>query len=148
VNNLVKMVLAIVVGSALVVGGYWFFVPHELETCVACGGTGARSCPAPGCMNGRAPCTGACIKRESPNWQITNNPHFPPNTLTLRYDNDDGSYSEVSQNHVGQTMTLVNGRWNLGGACSVCGGTGRMICPACSGKLVCFTCKGKKEVSK
>jgi hypothetical protein len=148
VNSIVKMALAVVVGSALVVGVYWFLVPHEVQVCPECQGTGARSCPAPGCLSGRAPCRGDCIKRDNPNWQISSNPHFPPNTLTLRYQNEDGSAAEVSQSHVGQTMTVVNGRWSLGGPCAVCGGTNRMICPACSGKLVCPVCKGKKEVPK
>jgi len=143
-----QMVLAVAIGSMLVVGATWFLIPREYQPCSACGATGARSCGATGCVNGRVPCSGACIKREDPNWQVSNNPHFPPNTLTLRYTNQDGSYAEVSQMHIGQTVTMVDGRWNLGQACSLCRGTTRVVCSACGGKLTCPTCKGRQEVPK
>ncbi len=143
-----KLALAIVIGSALVVGGFWFLVPHETQSCPTCLGVGARSCGAQGCVNGQTVCPGPCIKREDPNWRVTTNPHFGPNTLTLVFWNDDGTYGEVSQSHVGQTLTKVNGRWNLGTNCGLCGGSTRVPCPSCGAKLPCPTCKGKKEVPK
>jgi|SRR5579862_3329948 len=146
--RLLKLALTIVVGSALVVGGLWFLIPHETQLCPSCLGTGARSCGLPDCINGRVRCTGTCIKRDDPKWSITGNPHFGPGTYTLLFLNDDRSFVEVSRNHVGQTMTLVNGVWVLGGACPLCGGTNRMVDPSCGGKLPCLTCKGKKEIAK
>jgi hypothetical protein len=142
------MALAVLVGSIVVVGGIWVFIPHETQPCPTCGGTGARSCEATGCVNGRVRCTGNCLKRDDPNWSISVNPHFGPGTYTLRFQNDNGSFAEVSRLHVGQTMTLVNGVWALGGPCPLCNGTNMMTDPSCGGKLPCATCKGKGEIPK
>lgn len=147
-SRFLKLALAAIVGSVLVVGGIWFFVPRETKLCPTCLGTGAQSCGAPGCVNGRGPCSGSCLKREDPNWRVTTNPHFGPNTLTLVFYNDDGSYGEVSQQHVGQTMTKANGVWSLGPNCTLCGGTTRVACPSCGSKQRCPICRGKGEIPK
>ena len=135
----VKMALAVLVGSILIIGGFWFISPHETKLCPTCSGS---------CVNGRVPCTGHCLKRDDPNWSISTSPHFGPGTYTLRFRNDDGSYAEVSRLHVGQTMTLTNGVWALGGPCPLCNGTNQMTDPSCGGKLPCATCKGKGEIRK
>jgi hypothetical protein len=122
--------------------------PRETQPCTACTGTGAAACGAAGCVNGRIPCPSPCLKREDPNWQVTNNPHFGPNTLTLKFTNDDGSYGEVSQSHVGQVMVQQNGQWNLGPPCTQCGGSTRILCPSCKGKKDCPVCRGKGEIPK
>jgi len=120
----------------------------EKIPCGTCAGSGARSCGAPGCDRGRAPCTGSCIKRENPDWQTRNVSGVPNNIPLLEFRNANGTAQYVSQNHVGQTVEFKNGEWVLGGPCALCQGSTRIVCPSCRGKNDCPACGGKGQVRK
>lgn len=113
--------------------------------CDACGGTGAVSCGAPGCERGHVPCTGSCIKKENPDWQLRNVAGVPNDIPLLALRNADGSTQYVSQNHVGQTVEFKGGEWVLGGPCALCQGSTRILCPTCRGKKACPACGGKGQ---
>lgn len=123
-------------------------IRSERVLCDTCSGSGARACGAEKCERGTVPCSGTCLKKDSPGWEIRNIPGHPPGLLWLSFQNEDGSQGAVSQNHLGQTLELVRGRWTLGGACKICSGTGRMTCPACQARLPCPKCGGSKSVRK
>jgi hypothetical protein len=116
--------------------------------CSTCDGGGGMACGAPGCELGRVSCTGPCLRKDTAGWQTANVPNSPPDLLWKPFYNQDGSIQWVSQNHLGQVMEEVNGRWSLTGNCKVCNGTQRMPCPACQGKKPCPTCGGKGWIRK
>jgi hypothetical protein len=141
--------LALVLGILGVVFFVKVLVSGEKQVCGTCQGTGAKACGADKCVRGTVVCTGSCIKKDSPGWEVRGDiSGSTPDLLWLRFRNDDGSEGAVSQHHLGQTLDLVNGRWSLGAMCKLCSGSGRMPCPSCLAKLPCPKCHGSKLVRK
>ena len=112
------------------------------DACPACEGTGILSCGAPGCVHGRVPCTGSCLKKDDPGWRHMDVEGHSASDIWMRFDNPDGSWEAWNQNHVGHAIEMVNGRWQDTGNCKLCNGTGRMLCPFCQGKNLCPRCGG------
>ena len=137
--------LTLGIAGGLAWGLKQYFLP-SYDPCPACKGHGRLSCGAPGCQFGRVPCDGPCLKRSAPNWQRMNVPGHAPDKLWARFDNDDGTYAAWSEDHLGQVIEKVNGRWENKGACPICHGSGTKACPTCHDQRRCPRCGGTGQL--
>jgi hypothetical protein len=112
------------------------------DICDDCKGTGALSCGAPGCVNGKVPCPASCLKKDDPNWQRLVVEGHDPDELWMRYYDDDGGMHAWAQDHIGELIEKVDGHWVDKGTCPVCHGTGWAPCPVCHGGKACPRCDG------
>jgi hypothetical protein len=114
--------------------------------CDACQGTGLASCGAPGCVHGKVPCTGPCLKLDTPGWHHMDVAGHSPDELWMVFEHPSGGWSAWNQSHVGDAIELVDGAWTNTGKCKLCNGTGRMPCPVCHGEKKCPICGGEGKL--
>lgn len=141
----------LLLAAPVVVGVVWGvkqLLAPDYDVCPICLGERATSCGAPGCNRGSVPCAGACLKPDTPGWQRMTVANHRPDELWMRFVHDDGSWTAWSQNHIGEVVEKVDGRWVNRGRCPRCRGTAKEPCPACQGRNACPRCRGAGVVRR